>query len=152
VFENGLMINDPSDPTERGVVQVLELIQGNGDSMSNGNARENLNKVPSVRSSPTVGDNVVFKGYAGMTVYFSEIVPDSDPASNTTWLHLIGGNYVNYEDATHKGDGSYFRILTQPTQDPPPAGATVTDVNIKLASGSVVTTTYSDGTQKVETA
>ncbi len=118
----------------------------------NGIAHENLNKVPSVRSSATVPvapdlNNVVYKGTAGMQVQFTETVPDSNPASTLDWLHLIDGNYVNLSDATHSGSGAYFIITQQPTTDPipPPTDEIITITNEVNTTAKTVTTTVPQG-------
>ena len=112
----------------------------------NGTAKENLGKIPVVRSTATVGTftagNEVRRLAAGAVVEFvGQPIKDLNPASTITWLPLADGNYVNFEDATHKGAGAYFKILTQPTIPPvtPPPPATVDTLTIELAPGSVLT-------------
>lgn len=48
------------------------------------------------------------------------------------------------------GSSTYVEKIVPPP--PPPPVVKVTSINIKLAAGSTVTTVYSDGSQKVETA
>jgi GH25 family lysozyme M1 (1,4-beta-N-acetylmuramidase) len=71
------------------------------------------------------------------------------------WAKLYEVNGVNREGWTalvHLGvnQGIAERLVT--VTPPPPPAVTVKDVIIKLAPGSTVTTVYSDGSQKVETA
>ncbi len=121
--------------------------------MANGTAREALGNISTVRNTPSRYGTSVYSLPAGNTLEFVRVVPVqvSGGADNPSdeWFELPDGNFVNY-----KLNGAlYYTILTQPTEpEPPPTGAKPVSMAINLATGSTVTTTYSDGTQKVETA
>lgn len=133
-----LLTPENSGGRERYLPQVF-LVYAKGASM-NGTAIENLGKIPTVRSTPTVATgNDVARLAAGARVEWLEIVPDSNPAIARQWLKLADGNYVNYTDATHTGLGAYFKILTQPTVDPvPPTPSTLPDVPFTFEIGDDV--------------
>ncbi len=120
-WADGELLLTPENPNglERYLPNVF-LVFGMEQNM-NGTAHENLNKIPTIRNSPTVATgNDIYKGTAGMVVQFTETVSDTNPASTLKWLHLVDGNYVNLSDSTHSGSGAYFIITQQPTIDPIP--------------------------------
>ena len=52
----------------------------------------------------------------------------------------------------HNGIVQGVTVTPVTVTPPPPAGKKITDVNIKLAAGSVVTTIFDDGTSETKTA
>lgn len=121
---NGVMVNEPSDPTERAVVQVIEILQGVD---MNGTAKEKLGNTSTVREQPSrYGKDTNLRVSPYQTTEFTDIVPclvlGTYDSPNDKWLKRPDGNYVNYILAGK----TYYDILTMPTTDTPPVTDTVT--------------------------
>lgn len=116
----GSMVNEPSDPTERAVVQVIEIL-GKGENNMNGTAKEKLGNTSTIRLQPSrYGTDTGKRISAFSTIEFTEIVPvivmGSADNVNDKWFKLPDGNYVNYILAGKE----YYTVLTMPTPDVPP--------------------------------
>jgi len=62
-------------------------------------------------------------------------------------------NWANSKAVTDDGAGKDYMIITAESEPvPPPVEKKITDINIKLAAGSVVTTVYNDGTSEIKQA
>jgi len=138
---------------ERPLPSVL-LIYAKDTNTMNGTAKEILGNVSTIRKSPSrYGADTGKRVPAWATLEFvdiADVIPQGT-ADNVAdkWLKLPDGNYVNYILAGKE----YYNVVTMPSDTPPdPQPKKPVDVKIMLAAGSTVITTYSDGTQKVETA
>lgn len=65
---------------------------------------------------------------------------------------ILPGNSKTMDVNVFFGTDAELQSFFGPVSVPPPPVRTVTDIAIALAAGSVVTRTYSDGSQEVETA
>ena len=144
VSKNGDIINGVK--TVRATVNSVLYFTEAG--MTNGTAREALGNIASVRNAPDVSGAKVGTLAGGSTVSFMELVNGSKVATDK-WLKLPDGiSYVNQNVAGKV----YFTILTMPSEPPPPVEKKITDIDIQLAAGSVVTMFYSDGSSESKTA
>ena len=127
---------------------AVEVPPTNGGTMITGTIKAGV--VLNVRNAPTTGA-VITTLNAGDKVY-----GDIDPASG--WFKIqyiirLSGTRQDFNPAAFCSASATYYTGPFVTVTPPPAPVvTVSNVTVTLAPGSKVTTTYSDGTQKVETA
>ena len=78
-----------------------------------------------------------------------DVVQDNIP--DTTYPNDANKIWVKFTDNTY-GASKYDSVRMTLVSAPPPAVVTITGVDVVLVKGSTVTTKYSDGTSKTETA
>jgi hypothetical protein len=115
----GVMVNEPSDPTERAVVQVIEIL-GKGDNIMYGTAKEKLGNTSTIREEPSrYGKDTGRRIYPYATIEFASTVPvvvkGTADNPNDIWFKLPDGAFVNYI----LSGTNYYTIITSPTPDEP---------------------------------
>ena len=127
---------------------AVEVPPTNGGTMITGTIKAGV--VLNVRAAPTTGA-VITTLNAGDKVY-----GDIDPVSGwfkIQYLIRLSGTRQDFSPAAYCSASATYYTGPFVTVTPPPAPVvTVSNVTVTLAPGSKVTTTYSDGTTRIETA
>lgn len=131
---DGIVVNEFSDPTERPVVQVIEIIDEGVNNM-NGTAKEKLGNTSTVRMEPSrYGADTGKRIYPYSTIEFTQIVPATVKGTadsvNDKWFKLPDGTYVNYTLAGKE----YYTVLTLPSEPDP----TLNDVFEVYRNGQLI--------------
>jgi hypothetical protein len=154
---DGVSLTTPENPqgAERYLPQAL-LVYKKDSTMANGIAKEKLGKTLTIRTSPqAISGNDTGRRIAAYAQFdFVSIHDDIDYPNNPAyqWLKLPDGMYVT---SVYPPNGERVTIIQPPSIDPPTppvASEKITNIDIDLPAGALVTITKADGTKVVYTS